>query len=151
MNNVIRTGLRRLDSSLSTSRAASIVLRKLSRSRGGVTPSGLRPDAAAHAIVDYSKEELLSAFDKVEALLASDLDRFGEMLHEGWLQAWGEPGQGSCFRLTVLRHAGVMALDGKHAFVTTGPRTTNSPTSPLISAITPSNVPASVNVPTWSS
>ena len=27
-------------------------------------------------------------------------------LHEGWLQAWGEPGQGSCFRLTVPRHAG---------------------------------------------
>ena len=27
-------------------------------------------------------------------------------LHEGWLQAWGEPGQGSCFRLTVPRRAG---------------------------------------------
>ena len=28
-------------------------------------------------------------------------------LHEGWLQAWGEPGQGSCFRLTVPRRSGV--------------------------------------------
>jgi two-component system sensor histidine kinase MtrB len=28
-------------------------------------------------------------------------------LHEGWLQAWGEPGQGSCFRLTVPRRTGV--------------------------------------------
>ncbi|MEO7745228.1 MAG: sensor histidine kinase, partial [Actinomycetota bacterium] len=28
-------------------------------------------------------------------------------LHGGWLQAWGEPGQGSCFRLTLPREAGV--------------------------------------------
>ena len=27
-------------------------------------------------------------------------------LHHGWLQAWGEPGQGSCFRLTLPRTAG---------------------------------------------
>jgi len=27
-------------------------------------------------------------------------------LHGGWLQAWGEPGQGSCFRLTLPRRAG---------------------------------------------
>jgi two-component system, OmpR family, sensor histidine kinase MtrB len=26
-------------------------------------------------------------------------------LHGGWLQAWGEPGQGSCFRLTIPRTA----------------------------------------------
>ena len=28
-------------------------------------------------------------------------------LHDGWLQAWGEPGRGSCFRLTLPRRAGV--------------------------------------------
>ena len=28
-------------------------------------------------------------------------------LHDGWLQAWGEPGEGSCFRLTLPRRAGV--------------------------------------------
>jgi two-component system sensor histidine kinase MtrB len=28
-------------------------------------------------------------------------------LHEGWLQACGEPGEGSCFRLTLPRRAGV--------------------------------------------
>lgn len=28
------------------------------------------------------------------------------MLHGGWLEAWGEPGQGACFRLTVPRRAG---------------------------------------------
>ena len=28
-------------------------------------------------------------------------------LHDGWLQAWGAPGEGSCFRLTVPRRAGV--------------------------------------------
>jgi two-component system, OmpR family, sensor histidine kinase MtrB len=27
-------------------------------------------------------------------------------LHGGWLQAWGEPGRGSQFRLTLPRHAG---------------------------------------------
>ena len=28
-------------------------------------------------------------------------------LHDGWLQAWGEPGEGSCFRLTLPRRSGV--------------------------------------------
>ncbi len=27
-------------------------------------------------------------------------------LHDGWLQGWGEPGEGSCFRLTLPRHTG---------------------------------------------
>jgi two-component system sensor histidine kinase MtrB len=27
-------------------------------------------------------------------------------LHDGWLQAWGEPGEGSCFRLTLPRRRG---------------------------------------------
>jgi two-component system, OmpR family, sensor histidine kinase MtrB len=27
-------------------------------------------------------------------------------LHSGWLQAWGAPGEGSCFRLTLPREAG---------------------------------------------
>jgi len=27
-------------------------------------------------------------------------------LHAGWLEAWGEPGYGACFRLTLPRHAG---------------------------------------------
>ncbi|HXF01989.1 MAG TPA: MtrAB system histidine kinase MtrB, partial [Arthrobacter sp.] len=29
-------------------------------------------------------------------------------LHGGWLQAWGEPGNGACFRLTLPRHSGGM-------------------------------------------
>jgi two-component system sensor histidine kinase MtrB len=28
-------------------------------------------------------------------------------LHDGWLQAWGDPGVGSCFRLTLPRRTGV--------------------------------------------
>lgn len=32
-------------------------------------------------------------------------------LHDGWLEAWGEPGDGSSFRLTVARRAG-MVLKG---------------------------------------
>lgn len=28
-------------------------------------------------------------------------------LHDGWLQAWGEPGQGACFRLTLPARTGV--------------------------------------------
>jgi two-component system sensor histidine kinase MtrB len=27
-------------------------------------------------------------------------------LHDGWLQAWGEPGRGAQFRLTLPRRAG---------------------------------------------
>ncbi len=29
------------------------------------------------------------------------------LLHHGWLQAWGEPGAGSCFRLTIPRRPGL--------------------------------------------
>jgi len=32
-------------------------------------------------------------------------------LHDGWLQAWGEPGEGSCFRLTLPRRAGTPIID----------------------------------------
>ena len=29
-------------------------------------------------------------------------------LHGGWLEAWGSPGKGACFRLTVPRRAGIV-------------------------------------------
>jgi two-component system sensor histidine kinase MtrB len=32
-------------------------------------------------------------------------------LHDGWLQAWGEPGEGSCFRLTLPRRAGAPIVE----------------------------------------
>jgi two-component system sensor histidine kinase MtrB len=32
-------------------------------------------------------------------------------LHDGWLQAWGEPGEGSCFRLTLPRRAGTHIVE----------------------------------------
>lgn len=31
-------------------------------------------------------------------------------LHGGWLEAWGAPGRGSVFRLTLPRHAGAELL-----------------------------------------
>ena len=35
------------------------------------------------------------------------ISREDARLHGGWLHAWGEPGVGSCFRLTLPRHTGV--------------------------------------------
>ncbi len=32
-------------------------------------------------------------------------------LHDGWLQAWGDPGNGSSFRFTVARRAGIVLRD----------------------------------------
>jgi len=32
-------------------------------------------------------------------------------LHGGWLQAWGEPGRGASFRLTLPRRAGIVLTD----------------------------------------
>jgi two-component system sensor histidine kinase MtrB len=29
-------------------------------------------------------------------------------LHDGWLDVWGRPGEGACFRLTLPRHAGIV-------------------------------------------
>jgi two-component system sensor histidine kinase MtrB len=34
------------------------------------------------------------------------ISREDARLHGGWLHAWGEPGVGSCFRLTLPRHRG---------------------------------------------
>jgi two-component system, OmpR family, sensor histidine kinase MtrB len=50
-------------------------------------------------------------------------------LHGGWLEAWGRPGRGACFRLTLPRRAGI--------------RLTGSPL-PLVPDETPTTVPVPV-------
>ncbi len=32
-------------------------------------------------------------------------------LHGGWLEAWGEPGKGACFRLTLPRYPGTVLTE----------------------------------------
>jgi len=53
-------------------------------------------------------------------------------LHGGWLEAWGEPGRGSVFRLTLPRQAGAELLGSRCRSRPTGP------TSGRLARITPS-------------
>lgn len=47
-------------------------------------------------------------------------------LHSGWLEAWGEPGQGACFRLTLPRSAGASIISAPLDLVEETSETENS-------------------------
>jgi two-component system sensor histidine kinase MtrB len=53
-------------------------------------------------------------------------------LHDGWLQAWGEPGEGSCFRLTLPRHTGTSIAEAPLPLrPADAPATQRDPAAPL--------------------
>jgi two-component system sensor histidine kinase MtrB len=56
-------------------------------------------------------------------------------LHDGWLQAWGEPGEGSCFRLTLPRKAGVPIVEAPL------PLRPDDLTEPLVTRVKASSAP----------
>lgn len=56
-------------------------------------------------------------------------------LHHGWLQAWGEPGEGSCFRLTLPRRAGAHIVEAPlplRPADLASPEPTPAPASPTV-------------------
>jgi two-component system sensor histidine kinase MtrB len=84
---------------------------------------GLRPGEAALVFNRFWRADPARARNTGGTGLGLAISLEDARLHEGWLQAWGEPGQGSCFRLTVPRRAGVpidrsplpLAPDGSQA------------------------------------
>jgi two-component system sensor histidine kinase MtrB len=67
---------------------------------------GLSQDEAAMVFNRFWRADLARARTSGGTGLGLAISREDARLHGGWLQAWGEHGNGSQFRLTLPRHAG---------------------------------------------
>jgi two-component system sensor histidine kinase MtrB len=72
---------------------------------------GLRPGEAALVFNRFWRADPARARTTGGTGLGLAISLEDARLHDGWLQAWGEPGEGSCFRLTLPRRAG-SPIDG---------------------------------------
>ncbi len=68
---------------------------------------GLRPGEAANVFTRFWRADPARARTTGGTGLGLSISLEDARLHNGWLQAWGEPGEGSRFRLTLPRHAGM--------------------------------------------
>ena len=68
---------------------------------------GLRPGEAGLVFTRFWRADPARARTSGGSGLGLAISQEDARLHEGWLQAWGEPGAGSCFRLTLPRRTGV--------------------------------------------
>jgi two-component system sensor histidine kinase MtrB len=67
---------------------------------------GLRPGEAALVFNRFWRADPARARTTGGTGLGLAISLEDARLHDGWLQAWGEPGQGSAFRLTLPRRSG---------------------------------------------
>lgn len=67
---------------------------------------GLRPGEAAHVFTRFWRADPARARTTGGTGLGLSISLEDARLHNGWLQAWGEPGAGSRFRLTLPRQSG---------------------------------------------
>ncbi|MEO5983567.1 MAG: MtrAB system histidine kinase MtrB [Pedococcus sp.] len=67
---------------------------------------GLRPGEAALVFNRFWRADPARARTTGGTGLGLSISLEDARLHDGWLQAWGEPGEGSCFRLTLPRTYG---------------------------------------------
>ncbi|MGL5910115.1 MAG: MtrAB system histidine kinase MtrB [Phycicoccus sp.] len=72
---------------------------------------GLRPGHAANVFTRFWRADPARARTTGGTGLGLSISLEDARLHHGWLQAWGEPGVGSRFRLTLPRRSG-QTLDG---------------------------------------
>ena len=80
--------------------------RARSPSRSGTTASGLRPGEEQLVFDRFWRADPARARTTGGTGLGLAISLEDARLHGGWLQAWGEPGRGSVFRLTLPRAAG---------------------------------------------
>jgi len=71
------------------------------------TGVGLRPGEAVLVFNRFWRSDPARARTTGGTGLGLAISREDARLHGGWLHAWGEPGVGSCFRLTLPRQTGV--------------------------------------------
>ena len=67
---------------------------------------GLKPGEAVRVFNRFWRADPARARTTGGTGLGLSISLEDARLHEGWLQAWGAPGEGSCFRLTLPRRAG---------------------------------------------
>jgi two-component system sensor histidine kinase MtrB len=72
---------------------------------------GLRPGEAALVFNRFWRADPARARTTGGTGLGLAISLEDARLHHGWLQAWGEPGEGSVFRLTLPRRAGSPIVD----------------------------------------
>nr|WP_304952497.1 MtrAB system histidine kinase MtrB [Yimella sp. cx-51] len=68
---------------------------------------GLRPGDAVRVFNRFWRADPARARTTGGTGLGLSIALEDARLHDGWLQAWGAPGEGSCFRLTLPRSPGV--------------------------------------------
>jgi two-component system sensor histidine kinase MtrB len=68
---------------------------------------GLRPGEAGLVFNRFWRADPARARTTGGTGLGLSISLEDARLHQGWLQAWGEPGEGSCFRLTLPTKPGV--------------------------------------------
>ena len=68
---------------------------------------GLRPGEAALVFTRFWRADPARTRTTGGTGLGLAISHDDAQLHKGWLEAWGEPGVGSCFRLTLPRRAGI--------------------------------------------
>jgi two-component system sensor histidine kinase MtrB len=67
---------------------------------------GLQPGEAANVFTRFWRSDPARARTTGGTGLGLSISLEDARLHNGWLQAWGEPGAGSRFRLTLPQHSG---------------------------------------------
>ena len=72
---------------------------------------GLRPGEAALVFNRFWRADPARARTTGGTGLGLAISLEDARLHDGWLQAWGEPGEGSCFRLTLPRRSGTPIVE----------------------------------------
>lgn len=72
---------------------------------------GMAPDEAAHVFDRFWRADPARARTTGGTGLGLAISIEDAHLHGGWLEAWGRPGQGACFRLTLPRRAGITLRD----------------------------------------
>jgi two-component system, OmpR family, sensor histidine kinase MtrB len=68
---------------------------------------GLRPGEAALVFTRFWRADPARTRTTGGTGLGLAISHDDAQLHEGWLEAWGEPGVGSCFRVTLPRRTGI--------------------------------------------
>ena len=72
---------------------------------------GMTPEEAEHVFDRFWRADPARARTTGGTGLGLAISIEDAHLHGGWLQAWGRPGAGACFRLTLPRRAGIVLLD----------------------------------------
>ncbi|ALO66288.1 hypothetical protein AS189_07050 [Arthrobacter alpinus] len=69
---------------------------------------GMSPDAVGHVFDRFWRADSARARTTGGSGLGLSIAMEDARLHDGWLDAWGVPGEGSCFRLTLPRKRGTV-------------------------------------------